>query len=320
MVMKKLAIKYCYFACIGLVVVLAFKFSDLSGVIKEYKLLKIGIFISFFLTGLKLDTSHVAEQSRNFKGVIAALLSCFVLFPLVARAFAVVGFAGDMNILVGICILAVVPVTMATGTILTALAGGNVPFSLMINIATNFLAILTIPFSLKLLLSTDKSIDLPVAELMGKIALLVLLPVVLGQILRFGFKHKIAKFGKAFSVFCQFIVLMIIFNGVASSTTEIASLGLRIINIAVAMILLHVVMVVINYWICKLLKFDAGLTYAFTLHTSQKTLGLSYIVWTGFFASFPLAMIPMICYHLTQSIGDTYLAYYFSQKGSKKNV
>ena len=318
--MKKLALKYWYFACIGLAVVLALKFPDSSGVIKEYKLLKIGIFISFFLTGLKLDTSHIAEQGRNLKGIIAALLSCFVLFPLVARAVAVVAFAGDMNMLVGICILAVVPVTMATGTILTALAGGNVPFSLVINVATNFLAILTIPFSLKLLLLSDKSIDLPVAELMGKIALLVLLPVVLGQILRPGIKDKITKLGKAFSVFCQFIVLMIIFNGVASSTTEIATLGLRIINIAAAMILLHIVMLVINYWICKLLKFDAGLTYAFTLHTSQKTLGLSYIVWADFFTSFPLAMIPMICYHLTQSIGDTYLAHYFSQKGSKENV
>ena len=318
--MKKLAIKYWYLACIGLIVVLAFKFPDLSGVIKEYKLLKIGIFISFFLTSLKLGTNQIAEQSRNFKGVIAALLSCFVLFPLIARAVAVVAFAGDMNMLVGICILAVVPVTMATGTILTALAGGNVPFSLVINVATNFLAILTIPFSLKLLLLSDKSIDLPVAELMGKIALLVLLPVVLGQILRPGIKDKITKLGKAFSVFCQFIVLMIIFNGVASSTTEITGLGLKIINIAAAMILLHIVMLVINYWICKLLKFDAGLTYAFTLHTSQKTLGLSYIVWAGFFASFPLAMIPMICYHLTQSIGDTYLAHYFSQKGSKENV
>lgn len=314
--MKKLALKYWYFACIGLIIVLALNFPHLSGVIKEYKLLKIGIFISFFLTSLKLDTSHITEQSRNFKGLVAALLSCFVLFPLVARTFAVVGFNGDMNMLVGICILAVVPVTMATGTILTTLAGGNVPFSLVINIATNFLAIFTIPFSLKLLLSTDKSIDLPVAQLMGKIALLVLLPIVLGQILRLGIKEKIAKFGKSFSVFCRFIVLMIIFNGVASSTAEITSMGLRIINIAAAMILLHIVMLVINYWICKLLRFDAGITYAFTLHASQKTMGLFYIIWAGFFASFPVAMIPMICYHLTQSIGDTYLAHYFGKKVS----
>ena len=312
--MRRIIGKYWYFGAIALAVALGLEFPDVSAVITEYKLLKVGIFVSFFLTSLKLDTSHISEQGRNVKGIGAALLSCFVMFPLVARGFAAVGFPGDMNILVGICILAVVPVTMATGTIQTALAGGNVPFSLMINMTTNFLAILTIPFSLKLLLATDRCIDLPVLELMGKIGLLVLLPVVLGQGLRVLVKDRIAKFGKAFSVFCQIIVLMIIFNGVASSTAEMTSLGLRILYIAAAMVLLHVVILILNYWICKLLRFDDPSTYAFTLHASQKTMGLSYIVWVGFFASYPLAMIPVICYHLTQSIGDTYLAHYFKQK------
>ena len=189
----------------------------------------------------------------------------------------------------------------------------------MINIASNFLAILTIPFSLQLLLATDKSIELPVSRLMGEIALLVLVPVVLGQILRLGNKDRIAKTGKAFSIFCQCVILMIIYNGVASSTSELANLGMKIIYIAGAMILLHVIIIVMNYQICKLLKFDAGLTYAFTLQTSQKTLGLSYILWEGYFASFLLAIIPPICYHLTQSIGDTYLAHYFSRKGVNKD-
>ena len=317
--MRELAIKYWYFVGISVAVLLGLLFPDFSGIIRDYRLLKIGIFASFFLMSLKLDTSHIAEQSRNFKGVFIALLSCFVLFPFIARGFAAVVFPGDKDMLVGICIFSVVPVTMATGMILTSLAGGNVPFSLMINIASNFLAILTIPFSLKLLLATDKSIELPVSRLMGEIALLVLVPVVLGQILRIGNKDKIAKTGKAFSIFCQLVILMIIYNGVASSTSEMASLGMRIIYIAIAMILLHTIIIVINYQICKLLKFDAGLTYAFTLQTSQKTLGLTYILWEGYFASFLLAMIPPICYHLTQSIGDTYLAHYFSRKGSKKD-
>lgn len=301
-----------------MVVAVGLLFPEFSGTIKEFRLLKIGIFLSFFLTSLKIDTSHIAEQSRNVKGVLVALLSCFVLFPLIARGFAALAFPGDKDMLVGLCILSVVPVTMATGMIMTALAGGNVPFSLMINMTSHFLAILTIPFSLKLLLATDKSIELPVAKLMGEIALLVLAPVVLGQILRIGNKERIAKMGKSFSVFCQIIILMIIYNSVASATGKLASLGNRIIVITGVMILLHVVIIVMNYLIAKLLKFDSGLRYAFTLQTSQKTLGLAYILWEGYFASFLLAMIPTICYHLTQSIGDTYLAHYFFRKDSRK--
>lgn len=316
--MRELAIKYWYFVGLVAVVVLGLLFPDFSGVIKEYKLLRSGIFFSFFLTSLKLDTSHIVEQSRNVRGVLVALLSCFVLFPFIARGFAALAFPGDKDMLVGLCILSVVPVTMATGMLMTAQAGGNVPFSLVINVASNFLAVLTIPFSLKLLLATDKSIELPVAKLMGEIALLVLVPVVLGQILRVRNKEKIARRGKSFSIFCQFIILMIIYNSVASSTSELANLGTRIFYIAAVMIVLHIIVLVMNYQICKLLKFDAGSTSAFTLQTSQKTLGLSYILWEGYFISFLLAMIPTICYHLTQSIGDTYLAHFFRRNNSKK--
>ena len=317
--MRDLAIKYWYFGGIGVAVLLGLLFPDFSGVIKEYKLLKIGIFVSFFLTSLKLDTSHITEQCRNVKGVLVALVSCFVFFPCVARGFAEVMFPGDKDMLVGLSILAVVPVTMATGMILTALAGGNVPFSLLINVTSHFLSVLTIPFALQLLLATDKSIDLPVARLMSEIALLVIVPVILGQLLRIKLKDKIAKAGKIFSIFCQFVILMVIYNGVASSTSELTTAGTRIVTIAGAIILLHIVIIFMNSLLCRLLKFDAGLTSAFTLQTSQKSLGLSYILWEGYFSSILLAMIPPICYHLTQSIGDTYLAHYFNRKGSREN-
>jgi sodium/bile acid cotransporter 7 len=51
---------------------------------------------------------------------------------------------------------------------------------------------------------------------------------------------------------------------------------------------------------------------AFTIHTSQKTLTVSYIVWAGYFAAqFPMAMIPAIGYHLTQMIMDSIVAQKF---------
>lgn len=310
--------KYWFFAAIAIAAWAAFEFGEVSVKINEWNLLKIGIFLSFFLTSLRLDTSHITEQCRNFKAIAAAMISCFVLFPLVGRGFAMIDFGGNSDILVGICILSVVPVTLASGTILTTLAGGNVPFSLMINICAHTLSIFTIPISLKLLLASDETIELPAVDIMIKIALMVLLPVFLGQVARIKVKAWIGRFSKACSIFCQLVILLIIFNAIASSTAKMADLGYKIVYIMAAMLALHIVIVAMNFGISRLLRFDRPLTSAFTLHTSQKTLGLSYIVWFGFFKSFPLAMIPIICYHLVQLVADTYLAHYFANIKKEK--
>ena len=282
--MKNLAIKYWYFVAIALSVVLGLNFPNWAELIKEYNLLKIGIFLSFFVTSLTLETSAILAESNP-------------------------------DFLVGFCILAVVPVTMATATVLTTLARGNVPLNLMINITTNTLAIFTVPISLKILLSRSHNVELPALEIMLKIFIMVILPVIFGQIIRIKIKEKVLRARKAFSQFCKFIILVLIFNAIANSAEQLIQLGYRIIFVIAAGIALHIVILTMNFGISGLLRLDAASTSAFTITTSQKTIVLSFIIWAGFFATtFPLAMIPTICYHLTQSIGDTYLVHYLNRK------
>ena len=142
--------------------------------------------------------------------------------------------------------------------------------------------------------------------------MVVMFPILLGQIFRIKISRVIAPFKKHFSIFSQLIVLMIIFNAVASSTDRISQLGFKIIFIFMFMILLHGIILLMNFAISRLIRLDRPSTTAFTIHTSQKTLTVSYIVWAGYFStSFPLAMIPPIAYHLTQMIMDTILAHQF---------
>lgn len=316
--MKSLAVKYWFMAGIGLVVALGLTFPDASHVLKEYSIPTIGIFLSFFLTSLTLNTRSIAAEVRNFKGIIAALLSCFVLFPLGALAIGAFGFAEDRDMVVGLCILGTVPVTMATGTVMTALAKGNVSFSLTINVVTHCVGVFSIPFSIMFLLGSDSQIDLPVAKMMFKIALMVLLPVVLGQGLRPWVANRVAPLKKSFSIFNQSVVLLIILAGISSSASQLTESGIKIVTIALAMLLFHILILVMNYRISKLLKFDKPTTTAFTLHVSQKTLGFAFIVWSGFFITqFPMALIPAICYHLIQLIGDSALAQHWAEKSQR---
>jgi solute carrier family 10 (sodium/bile acid cotransporter), member 7 len=304
-----------FFVGIALVVALAVLFPGLGPVIKQYKILNVGIFITFLITGLSLDTRSVIEQLHNLRVLIASVVSSLVLIPVLTFFLANLVFSGSLDIVIGSVIIAVAPVTVASGTVMTALALGNVSLSLFICVLSNFVALLTIPFLLKILLQFGQTIDLPVYSILSSLALTVLAPTLLGQLLRPRLKHAIIPFKNGFSIFSQCIVLLIIFNAVSASISEIMGAGLDIVSVFGFMIVLRILILIMNYSISKFINLDQASTSAFTIHTSQKTLTVSYLVWAGYFSTdFPMAMIPPIAFHLTQMFMDTMLAHYFRKK------
>jgi solute carrier family 10 (sodium/bile acid cotransporter), member 7 len=308
-----------FFVGIALMVALAVLFPDLGPVIKQYKILNVGIFIAFLITGLSLDTRSVIEQLRNLRVLFASLISSLILIPVITFYLANLIFSGSPDLVIGSVIIAVAPVTVASGTVMTAVALGNVSLSLFICVLSNFVALLTIPFLLKILLQFGQIIDLPVFSILGSLILTVLIPTVLGQLLRPKLKNAIIPYKKAFSVFSQCIVLLIIFNAVSASVSEILGAGLVIVAVFAFMIVLRILILTMNYSISRFIGLDQASISAFTIHTSQKTLTVSYLVWAGYFsADFPMAMIPPIAFHLTQMFMDTILAHYFRKKALEK--
>jgi sodium/bile acid cotransporter 7 len=82
---------------------------------------------------------------------------------------------------------------------------------------------------------------------------------------------------------------------------------------------LHTLILATNFGISRLIRLDLPSTAAFTIHTSQKTLTISYIVWAEhFYHSHPVALIPPIVYHLTQSVVDTWVAHRFRRVAEKQ--
>ena len=210
---------------------------------------------------------------------------------------------------------------MASGTVMTGLALGNIPLSLFICVLGNFASLITIPFLLKLFLSFEGGIELPVWDMLFGLFVTVLLPTVLGQTLRPFLKEKIAPYGKFFSIFSQGIVLLIIFNAVAGSSANLMKAGSAIFGVLAFMIALHSLVLVLNYYLSKGIGLDTPSVSAFTIHTSQKTLTVSYLVWAGFFAqAYPMALVPGIAYHLTQMIMDTMVAQKFRQSALRREA
>lgn len=314
--------KYWFFVGIAVMVGIAFSFPWVGLYLKQFYILNVLIFLAFFITGLTLETSSLFAQLRNPQVIGAALISSLILFPFAAYFLSSLFFQAWPDVVIGTLIIAAAPVTIASGTVMTAIALGNIPLSLFICIFGNFFSLLTIPIVLKLILQSGAaSIELPVLDMLAGLSLKILLPALIGQLLRPCFKEQLPKCKSFFSVFNQVIVLFIILNAVSNSTQRILDAGLIILLVFIFMILLHILFLAFNNILTLLMRLDQPSAAAFTIHTSQKTLTVSYLVWSGYFAqAFPLALIPAICYHLTQMILDTLAAHHFREKQERLNA
>ncbi len=307
--------KYWFFIGMAIMAGVAFAMPGIGPVIKQYNILNIGIFLAFLLTGLSLETSSVLNQLKDIKVLAAALVSSLIFFPAAAFYAARFFLSAWPDFVMGALIIGAAPVTVASGTVMTAMAGGNVPLSLFICVLGNFAAILTIPFMLNLILAFDNTaIELPIVQMLTGLILKVLLPTVLGQLLRPKIKHLLPPHKTKISIFNQCIVLLIILNAVASSAHSILQVGPVLFLVLGFMIGLHVFMLIFNQYLARFIGLDLPSIAAFTIHTSQKTLTVSYLVWAGYFAAaYPMALIPAIVYHLTQMIMDTFVAHRFGR-------
>jgi sodium/bile acid cotransporter 7 len=162
-------------------------------------------------------------------------------------------------------------------------------------------------------------VELPILDMLLKLVILVLIPILLGQLFQHPFPNITKKYKKAFSIFSQCIILLIILNAISNSIDRISALGVMIIYIALFILILHMLIVVLNYFIAHFVGYDEASRKALVLHSSQKTLTVSFVVWDKFFSTvYPMALILPITYHITQNIVGTFIADYWGKKMEEK--
>lgn len=300
--------------------ILGYVFPKWGIFIQRYDIISVGVFLAFFLTGLCLETHSILRQVSGIRAPLTALFSSLLFYPVLAWLLA--SHLLPYEFVVGICIIGSAPVTVSSGTILTAIARGNVPLSILICISTSFLAIFTIPVVLNILLGIGTGIEFPILAMLMGLVLKVLVPIVMGQMFRPFMKGVVKRYDHQFSIFQSCIIILIIFSVVAGSSENINQAGVSIIRVTFFVVGLHFLMLFINYNLSNLIRLDRASTIAFTIHTSQKTLTVSYVVWGGYFAvDYPMAFIPAIVCQLTQMTVGTFVAEYFKKRwqGSTQN-
>ncbi|MBC9246796.1 bile acid:sodium symporter [Paracoccus sp. 11-3] len=147
----------------------------------------------FFLYGAKLDTASVRAGFMNLRLQSLSFLATYVMFPVLGLLIAwTMGDQLGPELTLGILFLSVLPSTIQSSIAFTAMAGGNVPAAICSASLSNLVAVVLTPTLMALILHQSGGIS---TDAISKIALQILLPFVLGQLLRrwiggFILRHK----------------------------------------------------------------------------------------------------------------------------------
>ena len=266
------------------------------------------IFIIFLSSGLTLDARLLRKGLGDLRATLSALLVVFLFSPLVALALQWLPL--NIQILTGICLVAVMPSTLSTGVVMTDASGGNMAHALFVTVLANTIAVFTIPVVLSLLLAglgDPRHIVIDKVAIMLEIAWLVLVPLAIGTILQYTATRWIGALQRKAQLFNQLLVLAIVWMAMCQSRDTLISGGSAILPVAAVSICFHLLLLAISLGLCRALAIGPGRRQSVIFMGSQKTLPLSVILQVTLFADYGLTLAVCVVHHILHLMMDAYL-------------
>ncbi len=265
-----------------------------------------------FMTTLPVDLATIRSTvSRPWPAMLAVAIA-FVFIPLVMWPF--VGlFSADVGL--GLMAAAVTPTTLATGAVWTRRAGGNDVIPIMVTMITNLTCFAVAPFWLWVTMKTAVDFDVPTGQIMRKLFLLVVVPMLLGQLIR-RFDRAADWAGRKRPLLATVSLLGILVIVLVGATQ--CGLRLRAESIAptaraaefagmlAVVAFVHILALSVAWRLSAWSGFDRGDAIGVSFAGSQKTLmvGLQLALLVGG----GLAILPLFVYHFFQLIFDAFVA------------
>jgi sodium/bile acid cotransporter 7 len=267
---------------------------------------------ALFLTAWTMPGRSLAGELRRPWPSAWAVVVSYGVVP--ALAWGLGAAAPLVDLRVGLLLVAAVPCTLASAVLWTRLAGGNEATALFTVLGTTLLSWLAT--TAWLTLTTGTLVDLPALPLMLDLALCLIVPVALGLLARlppaagrFAGRHKVGL-GAVAQLFVLAIVLRAGVTVGARYRAGTTPLGPGLFAWSAALAVgLHLAALAFGLYSSRWLGFDRGRQIAVAISCSQKTLPVSLLLFDRYFdADFPLAVVPLLCYHAGQLLLDTLIA------------
>jgi sodium/bile acid cotransporter 7 len=301
---------------IGLViaVILAFIFpgpGSRQGFLHPELLNNIGIALILFLQGLSLALEKVKSGAANWRLHLIIQAFTFLIFPLVGLLFHLavpaIWHSEPDAIKDGFLYLCVLPSTISTSVVLTAVARGNTAGALFNAALSNIAGVILTPILVHLLMQrSGADAATPFGPLLLKITLLTLLPFGIGMLLRPHIKSWVDAH-KAWSTrISNTVILFIVYTAFCDSVEQDIwhrhGPLLTIQTIAVVIALFTLISLLVHYS-SRALKLNREDHIAAYFCSVKKTLAMGVplaMLIFGERADLSLILLPIMFYHPLQ--------------------
>lgn len=209
-------------------------------------LISIGLPISLFFImigiGMTLTAREFHQVTVKPAGLVIGTLAQIVLMPVFAFGL-VWALALPPAIAVGLVIIAACP-GGTTSNVFTLLARGNVALSIVLTVSASMITILSLPFFTNIALSTyfgtEEAFTLPFKKTVTMLALIVLLPVAIGMILRAFWPQLADRAERPVSLFGLLVLTVLVVTTVYGIRERIVGMMLEAGPAAIALNLIGI--------------------------------------------------------------------------------
>jgi len=270
------------------------------------------IALLFFLYGARLSPKDAMEGARHVRLHALVLALTYVVFPLLGLALAPLlrPIVGE-ELTVGVIFLCAVPSTVQSSIAFTSMARGNVAAALCAASASNLLGVLITPLLMALLLHQE-GVELS-AGAVQKLALQLLLPFALGQLLRPRIGGFIARNKQVLGLVDRASILLVVYG--AFSAGVVAGIWQRVSPATLLLLtlltsLLLALVLVLSTLVSRRLHFRTEDEITIVFCGSKKSLASGLPMASVLFpqALVSSAVLPLMLFHQVQLMVCAWLA------------
>ncbi|KII67738.1 Sodium/bile acid cotransporter 7 [Thelohanellus kitauei] len=255
---------------IAFVVCLSLAFSKLGGsesVLYPQITSKIAIFIVFFISGLQITYDQIVKATRNVSLMLFALFSSFVLYPLIGFLFCQIATC--------------MPPPVSAGVVITNIFKGDEALAVTLSCIGNFIGSILTPIIIHMITHDDLTIiDASTLKNFCVLALIVLVPTIMGQLIR----KRFPRLGQVqLSTVSKVCLLYIIFCGLSASFDTLPGDVMTpwtIVCLVTGVSVIYVTVFCIVTWLDNLFRFTTNKQEQIALvsSVSMKSLGTGFAI------------------------------------------
>lgn len=267
--------------------------------------------VMFIASGLLLDSIAEAIQPKATAVGLGLILA---VTPAVAWPMMRVG-DGLINLplLQGLAIFALVPTTLSASVTYVTYAKGNTSLAILLTTASNIICVFLLPFYVSKLFETE--VELPIGQIMIKLIMFTLLPLIIGLSLRKGLAlvaEFVAKNRRVLTLAQHCCVITVIWLMISTAQPQIVQTPLLDVFVCFVLgFLLHVVFLLLCSAIASLFSLPPREWVCVVILGSQKTLPMCVAVLSSLPEDnfqFGELLMPIVFAHFTQLLVDSFLS------------